>query len=141
MRRLVGVLTVALAIEAMPSFASAQTAAAKTMNAQGTVSAVSPESITVKGKTEPESVYALLGDKEVSESQAFKTTAALMQEMLACYRNRDWTGAEQALERARLAPEHFSLDAVYDMYHERIHTFRSAPPPETWDGVYAFEKK
>jgi len=107
----------------------------------GNFAALQIDLITVKGKTEPESVYALLGDKEVSESQAFKTTAALMQEMLACYRNRDWTGAEQALERARLAPEHFSLDAVYDMYHERIHTFRSAPPPETWDGVYAFEKK
>src|SRR5262245_2630133 len=44
MRRLVGVLTVALAIAAVPSFASAQTAAAKTMNAQGTVSAVAPDS-------------------------------------------------------------------------------------------------
>jgi len=50
MRRLVGVLAVALAIAAVPSFASAQEA--KTMNTQGTVSAVSPESITVKGKAD-----------------------------------------------------------------------------------------
>jgi hypothetical protein len=63
MRRLVGVLTVALAIAAVPSFASAQTAAAKTMNAQGTVSAVSPESITVKGKTD---TMTFMIDKETS---------------------------------------------------------------------------
>jgi hypothetical protein len=64
MRRLVGVLTVALAIAAVPSFASAQTAAAKTMNAQGTVSAVSPESVTVKGSgTE---TWTFMIDKETS---------------------------------------------------------------------------
>ena len=46
MRRLVGVLAVAVAIAAVPSFASAQ--AAKTTNTRGTVSAVSPESLSVK---------------------------------------------------------------------------------------------
>ncbi len=107
----------------------------------GNFAALQIDLITVKGKKEPESVYALLGDKEVRESEAFKTAATQMQEMLACYRNRDWTGAEAALQRARQAPEHFTLDAVYDMYHERINTFRSAPPPDSWDGVYAFEKK
>jgi hypothetical protein len=62
MRRLVGVLTVALAIAAVPSFASAQ-AEGKTMNAQGTVSAVSPESITVKGKAD---TMTFMIDKDTS---------------------------------------------------------------------------
>lgn len=97
--------------------------------------------ITVKGKTEPESIYALLGDQQVADSESFRTVAALMQEMLACYRARDWAGAENALQRARAAPDHFSLDAIYDMYHERIRTFRAAPPPASWDRVYAFDKK
>jgi|SRR5262245_7093037 len=48
MRRLLGVLAVALAIAAVPSFVSAQ-GAGKTMNAQGTVTAVAPDSLTVKG--------------------------------------------------------------------------------------------
>jgi adenylate cyclase len=97
--------------------------------------------ITVKGKTEPESIYALLGDQQVGDSEGFKTVAALMQDMLACYRNRDWAGAENALQRARSAPDHFSLDAIYGMYDERIQTFRKAPPPDSWDGVYAFDRK
>jgi hypothetical protein len=62
MRRLVGVLAVALAIAAVPSFASAQ-GEGKTMNAQGTVSAVSPESITVKGKAD---TMTFMIDKDTS---------------------------------------------------------------------------
>src|SRR5205809_5923058 len=46
MRRLVGVLAVALVTAAVPSFVSAQ---GKTMNATGTVSAVAPDTLTVKG--------------------------------------------------------------------------------------------
>jgi hypothetical protein len=61
MRRLIGVLAVALTIAAVPSFASAQEA--KTMNAQGTVSAVSPESITVKGKAD---TMTFMIDKDTS---------------------------------------------------------------------------
>lgn len=49
MRRLFGVLAVACAIATVPSFVSAQGASAKTVNATGTVSAVSPDSLTVKG--------------------------------------------------------------------------------------------
>jgi plastocyanin len=52
MRRLVGVLAVALAIVAVPALAGAGQGAMKTMNAQGTVSAVAPDSLTVKGKTD-----------------------------------------------------------------------------------------
>jgi hypothetical protein len=61
MRRLVGVLAVALAIAAVPSFTQAQEA--KTMNAQGTVSAVSPDSLTVKGKTD---TWTFMIDKDTS---------------------------------------------------------------------------
>ena len=45
MRRLVGVLAVALAIAAVPSFVSAQEG--KTMSATGTVSAVAPDTPTM----------------------------------------------------------------------------------------------
>jgi hypothetical protein len=51
MKRLIGVLAMAVAVAALPSFAQAQ-GMGKTMNAQGTVEKVSPESVTVKGKTE-----------------------------------------------------------------------------------------
>ncbi len=97
--------------------------------------------ITVKGKHEPERVYALLGEQEVVNSEAFKNISALTREMLACYRNRDWDGAEKALQSALSAPDHFGLDEIYNTYRERIRNFRETPPPDSWDGVYAFDKK
>jgi hypothetical protein len=45
-------LIVALAVAAVPAMATAGQAEGKTMNAQGTVSAVAPDSLTVKGKTD-----------------------------------------------------------------------------------------
>ena len=97
--------------------------------------------ITVKGKKEPERVYALLGDQEVANSEAFRSIATLMKEMIACYRSRDWDGAEKAINLAMSAPEHFGLDEIFNTYRERVRTFRETPPPDSWDGVYAFEKK
>jgi hypothetical protein len=61
MRRLLGILAVAVAIAAVPSFVSAQES--KTMNAQGTVSAVAPDQLTVKGKTE---TWTFMIDKDTS---------------------------------------------------------------------------
>ena len=51
MRRLVGVVA-ALAMLAVPAMALAGQGEGKTMNATGTVSAVAPDSLTVKGKTD-----------------------------------------------------------------------------------------
>jgi hypothetical protein len=62
MKRLVGILAIALAIAAVPSFVSAQ-GAAKTMSATGTVSAVAPDSLTVKGKTD---TWTFMIDKDTS---------------------------------------------------------------------------
>jgi adenylate cyclase len=97
--------------------------------------------ITVKGKKEPERVYALLGDQEIADSEAFKSTSVLVKEMIACYRSRDWDGAEKAIDTALSASEHFGLDEIFNTYRERVRTFRETPPPDSWDGVYAFEKK
>ncbi|MET0868392.1 MAG: adenylate/guanylate cyclase domain-containing protein, partial [Pseudorhodoplanes sp.] len=116
----------------------------------GRFAALQIDLITVKGKTEPESIYALLGDqtvndsagfKTVADSEAFRSVSALVRDTLACYRNRDWDGAERALHNAVSAPDHFGLDEIFNTYRERIRTFRETPPPASWDGVYAFDKK
>jgi adenylate cyclase len=97
--------------------------------------------ITVKGKTEPESVFTLVGDGAVATSESFKHIAGLTEEMLALYRNQDWDGAENAAQRAKQAEETFGLIPVFDLYQSRIEAFRIAPPPATWDGVFAYEEK
>ena len=103
--------------------------------------AVQIDLITVKGKTEPESVYSLLGDEDVARSDDFRSISELTARMLKCYRERDWSGAEEALQLARFAPNNFGLVEIFDLYQARINTFRETPPPDSWDGVFAFDTK
>ena len=97
--------------------------------------------ITVKGKTEPEYIYALIGDAEVARSEEFTTFASFVSEMMTHYRKRDWAVAETALQRAKFLPQTFGLTEVLDLYQARIDTFRTTPPPDAWDGVFAFDTK
>ncbi len=107
----------------------------------GSFASLQIDLITVKGKSEPESIYALVGDNTVASSDGFKSISDLTQEMLACYRSRDWAGAENALQRAKQAEQTFGLASLFDLYQSRIEAFRITPPPPSWDGVFAFDTK
>src|SRR6195952_274204 len=53
--------------------------------------------IMVKGKTEPEVIYAIAGREDTARSSRFQRLRNLTIEMLACYRSRDWDGALAAI--------------------------------------------
>src|SRR3981189_2946910 len=57
--------------------------------------------IMVKGKKEPEVIYAIAGREDVAHSGRFQRLRNLTIEMLACYRSRDWEGGLAAVERGR----------------------------------------
>ena len=57
--------------------------------------------IMVKGKKEPEVIYAIAGREDTAQSGRFQRLRNLTIEMLACYRDRDWDGALAAIERGR----------------------------------------
>ena len=57
--------------------------------------------IMVKGKKEPEVIYAIAGREDTAHSGRFQRLRNLTIEMLACYRSRDWDGALAAIERGR----------------------------------------
>ena len=97
--------------------------------------------ITVKGKKEPEVIYAIAGREDVARSGQFQRLRNLSIEMLSCYRSRDWDGALSALSKARIADEKKTFAALYDLYSERIEAFRLTPPPDDWDGVFALTTK
>ncbi len=61
--------------------------------------------ITVKGKREPEVIYAIAGREDVAQSGRFQRLRNLTIEMLARYRSRDWDGALAAIERGRKTDE------------------------------------
>ncbi len=97
--------------------------------------------IQVKGKTEPETVFTVLGRAELGQDASFQELRELTAGMLTCYRQQDWTRALEKIELCRKAAERFGVGALYDMYAERIEAFRHDPPPPDWNGVYEAESK
>ncbi len=97
--------------------------------------------IMVKGKTEPEVIYAIAGREDTARSGSFQRLRNLTIEMLACYRSRDWNGALAAIERGRRSDDAHSLELLYNLYETRIGGFRKDPPPEDWNGAFALLTK
>ncbi|MET3843000.1 adenylate/guanylate cyclase domain-containing protein [Bradyrhizobium sp. OAE829] len=97
--------------------------------------------IMVKGKKEPEVIYAIAGREDTAQSGRFQRLRNLTIEMLACYRGRDWEGALAAIERGRRTDEVRSLELLFNLYEARILNFREAPPPEDWNGAFALLTK
>ncbi|MGJ4896813.1 MULTISPECIES: adenylate/guanylate cyclase domain-containing protein [unclassified Bradyrhizobium] len=97
--------------------------------------------IMVKGKTEPEVIYAIAGREDVMYSERFQLLRNLTIEMLASYRSRDWEGALAAIERGRKSDQGQDLAKLYDLYDARIRNYQVNPPPEDWNGAYALLTK
>jgi adenylate cyclase len=97
--------------------------------------------IMVKGKTEPEVIYAIAGREDTARSGRFQRLRNLTIEMLACYRSRDWDGALAAIERGRRTDDAHSLKLLYNLYETRIRGFQKDPPPEDWNGAFALLTK
>ncbi len=97
--------------------------------------------ITVKGKTEPESIYTLVGGDDILQDIRFQELRKVYSSMLHCYRSRDWEGALEALRIGRTADENFGLGALFDLYRTRVQAFSNSAPPLDWNGVFVAETK
>jgi adenylate cyclase len=97
--------------------------------------------IMVKGKKEPEVIYAIAGREDIAQSGRFQRLRNLTIEMLACYRNRDWEGALAAIERGRKTDDARALELLYNLYEARISGYQKNPPPEDWNGAFALLTK
>lgn len=97
--------------------------------------------IMVKGKKEPEVIYAIAGREDVMQSERFQRLRNLTIEMLASYRSRDWDEALAAIARGRKTDEGHALEQLYDLYEARITNYQTEPPPADWNGAYALLTK
>jgi adenylate cyclase len=97
--------------------------------------------VAVKGKKEPEVVYAIMGRDDLAQSGRFQRWRDLNIEMLSSYRRRDWTAALSVIERGRSLDEEHKFTTLYDVYSARIRSFQVNPPPDDWDGAYALDTK
>ncbi|HXO70078.1 MAG TPA: adenylate/guanylate cyclase domain-containing protein, partial [Bradyrhizobium sp.] len=97
--------------------------------------------IMVKGKKEPEVIYAIAGREDTAQSGRFQSLRNLTIEMLSCYRSRDWDGALEAIERGRRSDDGGTLELLYNLYEARILGYRKNPPPDDWNGAFALLTK
>ncbi len=86
--------------------------------------------VRVKGKQEPVAIFEPIDAAGLHAARRFS-------EALACYRTRDWDGAETLVTELDAMTPH----ALYKLYLGRIRHFRASPPPPEWDGVFTFEVK
>lgn len=99
--------------------------------------------ITVKGKTIPERVFALVGDEAFRREEKFGKLVAVQAAFLEAYRVLDLDRAEALIAEARAvsADAGLNLDVLYDLYLARLTSYRSTPPPEDWGGVFVATTK
>ncbi len=97
--------------------------------------------IQVKGKTQPEAVFAVLGRADLEQDPRCRELRELNAQMLAHFRKQDWDAALGLIDRCRKIANGFEVSGLYDMYVERIDAYRADPPGADWDGVYEAESK
>ena len=97
--------------------------------------------ITVKGKTEPESVFTVLGRADVAGSENFGRLNHTVAEMLDRFRRQDFAGATDSIARCREIEDGFGIGHLLGLYSERIRIFLQSPPPLDWNGVFVLDTK
>lgn len=97
--------------------------------------------IQVKGKQEPERVFALLGDEMVLKNEDYQSFASLNAKIIAHYRAAEFDEAEAVISEAEGLVLPFPQGDYLALYRERISLFRKDPPPVDWDGVFVATSK
>jgi adenylate cyclase len=115
--------------------------AATTAGVADTYPVLEIDLIRVKGKQEPERIFALIGDPGLRRSPRFSELAERHNAMIGAYRDRDWDAAVHLAAACRTLAEGLQIDGLYELYAARAAAFKAAPPPENWSGIYIAETK
>ncbi|MFO0993535.1 MAG: adenylate/guanylate cyclase domain-containing protein [Hyphomicrobiales bacterium] len=97
--------------------------------------------VAVKGKTEPEKIYALLGPATMRADEDFAKLRKVHEELLTAYGERRWSDALRLLQDYRDRYVHWGLSVLWSIYEERVKQYLETPPPADWDGVYRLRTK
>ncbi len=89
-------------------------------SAQGRFAVLELDQLQVKGKTEPERIFTVLGRADVARSIEFRELADLNGVMLSAYRSREWAHALETIVLCRDLGKRFGLEDYQVMMIERI---------------------
>jgi adenylate cyclase len=91
--------------------------------------------LTVKGKTKPVEVFALLSDRSIPPPAWLETYHAAVK----LYRRREF---KEAMDRFKFTQEQISGgDFLCEMYLSRCEAYMLSPPPADWDGSFTLAEK
>lgn len=95
------------------------------------------DKVIVKGRKSALTIYSPLGLTSES-SPALITEIEVYHKALDLYYDQNWSESEKLfIELKNTYPAIY----LYQLYLQRIHTFKKSPPPENWDGVYTHTHK
>ncbi len=97
--------------------------------------------IRVKGKREPERIFALMGDGSVAVRPDFRHVAERLLAAHAAIRAQDWDGALAGLATLHKEADTFGLRGYLAMLRERVEGYVAEPPGPDWDGVHVATSK
>jgi adenylate cyclase len=97
--------------------------------------------VRVVGRDRPATVHALVGDETLAAAPEFTAFRAAHEEMLAAYRGRRWSAAEERIAAQEAEAARYGQTALYALYRERVAACAAAPPPADWDGVFTAKEK
>ncbi len=92
--------------------------------------------VRVKGKNEPITIFEPLGKTE-DISEALNTEIEKFHQALAYYRKQEWDSAEALFNELEAA----NSGVLYQLYIDRIKTYREESPGQDWDGVFTLTSK
>lgn len=93
--------------------------------------------VRVKGKDHAVAVFEPLGLQSEMDADVH-AEIALWERALTAYRAQDWAQTEHLLALLRAA---HPACALYALFAHRVEQYRSAPPPDDWDGATRFDTK
>ena len=91
--------------------------------------------IRVKGKTEPEEIYAVLGDEDIAASDHFRQLTSTHNQLLKAYFGQDWKTVRKLSASCKTMAEEYNIAGLYDVYDARAADFMKQAPGKDWDGV------
>jgi adenylate cyclase len=97
--------------------------------------------VMVKGKSEAQLVYGVVGGRDVAAQEDFRTWHDVNLEILMHYRKREWERALEAIERSRARDREGRFEVLRRLYVDRIKQFQTNPPSADWDGCVALDTK
>ncbi len=94
------------------------------------------DTVRVKGKKEPVTIYELLGYDEYFPQ--LQELSDLFHQGLTAYKQQQW---DEAIAAFQTVLEKYPDDAPAKLYIKRCKDYRFSPPPDDWDGVFVMTSK